>query len=99
MGARGPARQSAEVLKLHGSKHAKDRQPKPTPLAGAPQCPPWLPDPAKAHWRKLVSLLKDRGGLAKTDAGVLASYCIALHKLESATAILEKEGRVFRTST
>jgi P27 family predicted phage terminase small subunit len=94
MGQRGPSRLTPEELKVRGSKLAKDRKGGPSVQAGRPACPRWLPKEAKALWRKVAREMEAAGTLTRLDGEALAGLCIAWSELQTATADVEKLGRL-----
>ena len=60
--------------------------------AGAPKIPSWLPESARAEWRRVAATLKSSGLLSPIDAGVLTSYVLAVAEVRACTERLEAEG-------
>src|SRR4051794_4588403 len=77
-----------------GKRPLNDREPQ--PAVAEPPLPAWLPQRAKAEWRRIVPELLALGLLTRIDQAALVSYCVAVAEVETATRTLEKEGRVCR---
>jgi P27 family predicted phage terminase small subunit len=90
MGQRGPAPTPTAILKLRGSWRGDLNPGAPEPDVTAPTCPDWLPEEAKAEWKRVVPLLIDQRTLAKCDLAVLADYCHAWAEFGNAVRELDK---------
>ena len=92
-GKRGPKRKSAAASRRQGNPGKRRRSPaKPGPPAGTPDCPDWLPKDARAEWERVVPALSKIGLLSEVDQAALASYCLAVANLRSATEALAASG-------
>ena len=95
MARKGPAPRPAKLKMLDGTYRAdRDGPLGPEPAAGEPPMPDWLPDRAKAEWRRLAPKLLALGLLSELDLAALTAYCVAVSELEAATRTLEKDGRL-----
>ena len=96
MGKRGPAKTPTAILKLHGSRLAKDRDKvQPKPSRGAPRCPASLSDEAKQVWRQIVPKLIDMRVLCKVDAGTLERYCDEFARWRRASDFIKQHGESY----
>jgi P27 family predicted phage terminase small subunit len=96
MGRRGPPPKPTAQKKLEGNRGRRPlnaREPK--PAAGAPTCPEWLPDDAKAEWRRVVPQLAKLKLLARIDLAALVCYCQAYADVQWATTEIEAMGRMY----
>lgn len=77
--AHGFPRLPTEILKLRGSKRAKEREAvAPKFSNGVGSCPVWLSAEAKAEWRRLVKEIDAIDGMAqRPDRGTLVFICEA----------------------
>lgn len=94
--------------KLLGTKYRDRREPSQV-AAGRPKMPDHLSDNAKKEWRRIVSLLEQRGTLSKADSAVLALYCetharwlqakqeVATHGLMIEATVLDSAGEQVTT--
>ena len=67
-----------------------------TALGRLPTTPSYLPQKAKAEWRRMGSLLQEAGLITNLDTAALAAYCLAHAHLVEAEAKLQEEGSVIR---
>ncbi|WP_292047709.1 MULTISPECIES: phage terminase small subunit P27 family [unclassified Brevundimonas] len=51
------------------------------PVDHAPKAPTWLPDTAKAEWRRVAPILAERKILTDADLGSLENYCLAIGQI------------------
>ena len=78
MGRKGPAPTPTPILKARGSKLATyERGGEVAYEAGAPACPGWLCEEARAEWRRQVKQLEAAGVVQKVDGAALAAWCEA----------------------
>jgi P27 family predicted phage terminase small subunit len=97
MGERGPAPEPRE-LKLVKGTYRKDRDMNcPEPEPRLPDPPDWLPEGAKEEWLKTGAELFELGLISDLDIAAFAGYCLAFDEVQQTTAIIEQEGRTFRT--
>ena len=59
-----------------------------------PEAPDWLPGEARAEWERVVPELARLQLLKPIDAAALTAYCLAWHRLVSATKQLAGEKQV-----
>ena len=95
MGKRGPAPTPTKILENRGSWRAKARKGEPQPELGAPECPLWLGDDAKAIWEAVAKQLGPMGVLTKADENALARYCELWVRWKQAAAFLRERGEVY----
>lgn len=96
---RGPAPLPRAVKENRGNpgkRPLNNREPK--PVEGAPSCPSFMSKEARAHWRRIVPLLRDMGVLAKCDIGVLAAYCESFAEFKQASIELQEGGKLTFTT-
>lgn len=98
MGKRGPKTLSIEEHKTRGTYRA-DRHAGPEIPAEEPSCPTWLNREASACWKRNISILVDRVGLAKVDREALAVYCQTWAEYHEMEKYLAKHGRTYETIT
>lgn len=57
-------------------------------------CPPvWLPDAAKAEWRRVAPVLNARGSLGPDMLATLESYCLAVGQVRETEEAMQRDGR------
>jgi P27 family predicted phage terminase small subunit len=97
-GSGGHNRKSTKTKELEGNlgKRALNRD-EPKPEEGVPQIPIRLPAMARAHWNRLVPIVKKMKVLTVADGDALAAYCTVLMRWELATAAIEKYGIILAT--
>jgi P27 family predicted phage terminase small subunit len=66
-------------------------------MQAVPPPPSWLSRAAKAEWRKVATILTERGHLTDADLGTLAAYADAVGQLAESTTIINREGMVVET--
>lgn len=66
-------------------------------LAKAPPAPSWLPDEAKAEWRRLWPGLKARRTVTREDLPVVEAYCLAVGTVRRSQALIAAEGEMIAT--
>ena len=93
MGQRGPAPTPTEILKLQGSKRAKEREGRHEPKdeVGLPCCPDWLDEIGRAEWQRLAPLLKKRRTANRPGASILAGLCANWSTFRQAQEQLQAE--------
>jgi P27 family predicted phage terminase small subunit len=62
-----------------------------------PDCPDWIDELAKAHWREVVPQLHAMGVLTRIDEDALAAYCQAYARWRRAEEFIQRNGDVFTT--
>jgi P27 family predicted phage terminase small subunit len=79
------------ILKARSSRWAKDREKERTAAAppGRPECPPWLPETARAEWERCAGHLERMGVLSAVDGITLAVLCEALAEFVYAVDVIE----------
>ena len=92
MAKRGPLPQPKRLHDLKGGKARGGGDHLPA-LGGAPACPEWLSDEARAIWRRVVPDLDELGILARVDEEALATYCTAAALYREAIEMARKEGQ------
>ena len=99
MGERGPAAKPTRLKELEGNP-GKRALPKnePKPELGAPEMPAWLPEDAKAEWKRVAPELSRLGLLARIDGSSLAAYCEAFSRWKQAVELMGREGITFVTA-
>lgn len=92
MGERGQPPTPTAILKLRGSRLAKDRekQNEPTPERGIPARPANVQDEARKLWVKITKLLDNMGVLTKIDGGQLERYSIYFVQWRQMQRVIEK---------
>lgn len=99
MGSRGPKPQTAEQLKLRGSKRAKGRaraEAAETPLpAGSPARPSFCPAPLAGLFDELCRTLH---GLTPSDGPLLVALASAHDDLRKADAAVRRKGLAYQNS-
>lgn len=78
MGTRGPASTPTNILKLRGSRLARERekQGEPQPDRGIPTRPAGVTNESRAVWSAVTKMLDDMQVLTVIDGGQLERYCI-----------------------
>jgi len=94
-----------EILRLTGShnlKRALAYPPKEKKIANSQPARPLMPDTLspeeKQIWKTTADLLEKRNVLTACDGDCLALYCQTFVAHRRELALLEKEGRIYRTS-
>lgn len=64
----------------------------PGALKAVPSPPKWLPEAAKAEWRRAARDLVDRRVLTDTTLATLTSYCLATGIVRSSTEAIDADG-------
>lgn len=96
MGRRGPPPKPTKLRVLQGNpSHRPLNRDEPKPASGLPRCPDWLPETAKAEWRRVARLLRALGVLTRVDADALTVYCQTYARWRAAEEFLAKHGEVY----
>jgi P27 family predicted phage terminase small subunit len=66
----------------------------PNAPTGAPDCPEYLDDLAKAEWDAICGILSDMGLLSRADKTAIELYCEAYSRYRKAQATVAKVGAV-----
>jgi P27 family predicted phage terminase small subunit len=88
-----------ELKLIEGRRPGKDSGGRPIPEVpafkrGEPVMPIWLPDEARAEWRRVVPELSLLGLLKLIDGAALVAYCMTWQRFVDACAIVAREGMV-----
>jgi P27 family predicted phage terminase small subunit len=59
--------------------------------------PAWMAAEAKAEWRRVFPVLRQRKILTVTDLGALENYCVSMGTVRQMEKTLQTEGRVVTT--
>ena len=98
MGKRGPRPKPTGLRVLQGNPdHKKMNRKEPKPEPAVPTCPSWLPEIAKAEWRRLSKELHRMGLLSRIDRSALAAYCQLYADWHQAERVIQKLGPTFET--
>lgn len=89
---RKPKPTSLVVLEGNRGKRARDPKQEIDPLLGAPDCPDWLNDEARAEWERLVPELERLGVMAHIDRAAMAMACVQWARFVAAEADIEENG-------
>lgn len=82
---------------MAGGRPRKKREEKTLTLKhGAPACPEFLDETAKAKWRDLVAALKTADILAHADVDTMARYCSEYATWRRANDKIQTEGEVLK---
>lgn len=95
MGQRGPAKKSAQVLSIAGSR-IDDGRGIATPI-GVPLKPAWIAEKpiASAKWDEVIAELQEIPGLLSTlDGDVLSLYADAWQQFHDAQALIAEHGMI-----
>ena len=90
MGRRGPRPLPTKILELRGSPRARLRAGEPEPPTGIPPCPEWVSERGRAHWERVVELLKPYGVLTLQDGEALGLLVDAIAQYEDSKEDLRK---------
>lgn len=91
MGKRGTKPTPTKILEDRGSWRANDRKGEVVHRVGAPDCPEWLDDEARAEWSRQVAGMAE-GVLSQVDRGFLAAYCAAWSEFVACQQYIEEHG-------
>lgn len=61
-------------------------------LSRVPRPPAWLPEEAKAEWKRVLPSLIKRRVLTDTDIAVVEAYCLAAGTVQRSQATIGREG-------
>lgn len=67
-------------------------------LSRLPPAPAWLPQEAKAEWRRVVPGLRERRTITKADLSVLEAYCLSAGLVRSSQKLIAAEGEMVTTT-
>lgn len=93
MGARGPQRQSSNVIALRGNpghKTLADMVEDFNPEVEIPSAPRWIWPEAKKEWRRLGAELERYGLISRLDRAALVLYCQAWARMAWAETMLSR---------
>ena len=65
-------------------------------FSGVPECPKFLDRRAKAEWKRILAATADLDLFRAVDVGVLASYCVAYSRWQTAEETLMAEGTTIK---
>lgn len=91
MDGRGRPRKPQDQKKREGTYRADRDNALQVPTA-VPDSPPYLSDAAKAHWKRISSLLIMQDLLSSLDGDALAMLCLALTEYEQAERDIAENG-------
>lgn len=66
-------------------------------LAKAPPAPAWLPDEAKAEWRRVWPTLAARRTITPADLSTVEAYCLAVGTAKRAQFMIATMGELIKT--
>ena len=81
-----------------GKRPLPKNEPKPATTKRTPPAPVYLPDDAKAEWRRVAKELHGMGLLTRVDTDALAAYCQVFARWVEAERKLATDGMVTITS-
>ena len=92
MGSRGPAATPTAVLKIRGSRLARERekQGEPQPDRGVPVRPHSVTKESRAVWSAVTKMLDEMAVLTRVDGGQLERYCIMFVQWRQIQRVLAK---------
>jgi P27 family predicted phage terminase small subunit len=68
-------------------------------LARTPGAPSWLPDDAKAEWRRILPELVQRRTVTRSDLATVEAYCLAIGTLRRSQKTIASEGDFISTAS
>lgn len=68
-------------------------------LSKAPPAPAWLPEYAKAEWRRVLPTLVKQRKIASNELGVVESYCVAVANMRAAQERIDEDGHFITSPT
>lgn len=81
---------------FRADRHAKPRISYPPASISAPR---YLGKIARQEWNRVAPLLLERGLLARTDIGSLATYCTAFAGWRECVALIAEQGQIIRVES
>ena len=63
------------------------------------KAPSWMSKDAKAEWKRVFPVLRERRILTIADLGALENYCIALGTVREMERMIQTEGHVVKTES
>lgn len=91
---RKPTPTNLKLLKGNPGKRKLDTAGEVQPMLGAPECPDWLSDEAKAEWARVCPELEQLGVLAFIDRAALAAWCVEWARFVEAEENIREHGIV-----
>jgi len=67
-------------------------------LSKAPPAPKWLPEEARAVWRRIWPGLRDRRTVTREDLPTVEAYCLAVGTITRMQATIATEGDTIETN-
>jgi P27 family predicted phage terminase small subunit len=67
-------------------------------LSRLPPAPTWLPQEAKAEWRRVVPGLRERRTITRADLPMFEAYCLAAGLVRSSQKLIAAEGEMVKTT-
>lgn len=96
MGLRGPPKTPTQILMLHNSWRAREREGRePTPEAARPEKPNWLSERAGEAWDAIVAIVERMRILTVADGVALARYCTLWARWYEAEQFLQEHGPTY----
>jgi P27 family predicted phage terminase small subunit len=90
--------ETPEYHQLVGTRATRaDNTPSPF-TGGRPSCPSYLSPIAKAEWRRIVRLLRERGTLTRGDGPAIEVYCQTYARWRACIAEIESKGDFIDTT-
>ena len=92
MGSRGPASTPTSILKIRGSRLARERekQGEPQPDRGIPTRPHSVVKESRAVWTAVTKMLDDMAVLTRVDGGQLERYCLMFVQWRQIQRIIQR---------
>lgn len=96
MGKRGPQRTPTQLLKVHGSWRADEREKKePKPEAKKPKTNIKLTQQERRIYNQVCDQVKSLGLQAVTDGNAIARYAVSVVRWNKAKTFIEKNGESY----
>ena len=93
--ARGRIPTPTPILKLRGSRWAKDREGEPVPENGRPRRPSNLSDAGRHLWDRLCDQLENMKVLSPADREMLYRYCALYERWQKMERFVNEHGEVY----
>ena len=98
--ARGRRPKPTAVKRLEGNPGKRGLNAlEPRPKKGAPACPDWLEDDAKAEWERLLPQVESLGLLTGIDMAAFAAYCQSFARWKEAEEFISQHGSMYKTKS
>jgi len=96
----GPSPKPTNLKRLAGNPGKRPlNESEPQFTADSGYCPRWLPETARAEWRRVVPELAAVGLLTVVDRAALEAYCVAYARWQAAELVLTECGLTFETES